>query len=367
MKILIHINSFGRGGAEKSTASFIMKIKERYPEFDFLCTYYYKFTPGFYEELEKTDIRLLQITEKNLLGRIKKFRSIISDYHPDIVHSILYEANIVSRLSSIGSNYISVESLVNKPYLKQREFQNDKIKYKFAVIKLIDKYTSHLVDQFHAVGQAVANHYMKVYDQKFEYTVVHRGRPIPKFNEQIMDEKKEKFTIITTARQEYQKGLIYLLKAVKTLNGLVKFQILGRKGAATPQLKKFINENEMENDVEFCGYLEDINPVVRNADLYVSASLFEGLPGSVIEAMSHRKPLLLSDIEEHREVAQVGENALFFTPGNVNEIVEGIKNFIDNPKMLKNFGSNSFKIFQEKFTEDAMVDGMVNFYKEIKN
>lgn len=368
MKILIHINSFGRGGAEKSTASFVIKIKNDYPDFEFLCTYYYDYSPGFYEELIKNNISLIQITEKNLFSRVTKFKKIVNDFKPDIVHSVLYESNLVSRLSSIGANYISVESLVNKPYLSEREFQNKTVKYKRVLIKMIDKSTSRFVDHFHSVGQAVADHYLEVYKRQFNYSVVHRGRPIPKINENLSGEKlSTRLTLITTARHEYQKGLIYLLMAIKELNGKVKLQILGRDGAATSNLKDYIRKNEIENDIEFCGYLEDINPVVLKADVYVSSSLFEGLPGSVIEAMALRMPLLLSDIAEHREVAMEYQNAIFFTTRNVDSLIKGIEKYIDKPELKMEFGNKSYDIFKEKFTEKAMVEGMVKFYRSILN
>lgn len=366
MKVLISINSFGRGGAEKSTASFVIKIKEQYPDFEFICIYFYKHTPGFYDEIAENGVELIQIKEKGLIGRIRKFKEIINTHEPDVIHSILYEANLVARLSSIGSNYIFVESLVNKPYHKQREFQNKGVKYKRYVVKFIDIITSKTVDHFHAVGHAVANHYLNVYKWQFNYTVVHRGRPIPELKENLTLKKNEKLILITTARQEYQKGLIYLLRAAKILKGKVKIQILGREGAATPVLKEYIKKNALENDVEFCGYLKNINPVVQKADLYVSNSLYEGLPGSVIEAMALKKPLLLSDIEEHREVAAEDQNAFFFTPTDIEGLVKGTEQFMNNPELLTDFGNKSFEIFQEKFTEKAMVEGMVNFYLNLK-
>jgi hypothetical protein len=56
MRILILIDSFGRGGAEKSTASFIIQLKKKYKDFEFLCVYLYPYSPGFYEEIENNNI-----------------------------------------------------------------------------------------------------------------------------------------------------------------------------------------------------------------------------------------------------------------------------------------------------------------------
>mgnify|MGYP003121959197 CR=1 FL=1 len=367
MKILILINSFGRGGAEKSTASFIIELKRRYNEFNFICVYLYPYSPGFYKELEDSDIELIHLKEKNIFSRVSKFRKIIKEFNPDIVHSVLFESNMISRLSSIGTNPKFVESLVNKPYLSEREFQNKNVKYKRFLIKWIDQNSSFLVDHFHSVGQAVANHYIKVFKRDFNYTVVHRGRPEPNTVLEIEKSSTDKIVLVTLARHEFQKGLIYLLEAVLMLKGKVKLQIVGRDGAATSILKEFVEKNHIQNDVEFCGYLSDINPVVKNADIYVSASLFEGLPGSVIEAMSLKKPLLLSDIEEHREVALEEENALFFSTKNPNMLVKQLEKYILRPSLINNYGERSYEIFQNKFTEEAMVRGMANFYRNINN
>lgn len=365
MKILILINSFGRGGAEKSTAAFILKVNKQYKNINFVCVYLHPYMPGFYDEIKENKIPLIQIKEKSLFSRIKRFRSIIDEFQPDIVHSVLFDSNLISRFSSIGRKEIYVESLVNKTYSIDREYKSKNIQIKSSLIKILDKRTSHLVDHFHSVGFAVAKHYLEVYNRKLNYTVVERGRLEPVGIPEKIENISGKLILLTLARQEYQKGLLYLLEAMLPFKNIVKLQIVGREGSATEGLKEFVRLHKMENDVEFCGYFNDVQEIVNNADIYVSASLYEGLPGSVIEAMSLRKPLLLSDIGEHREVAIENENALFFQTKNPKELSEKIEIFINNRNILKDFGNRSFEIFKERFTEDAMVRGMAEFYLDI--
>ena len=361
MKILLLINSFGRGGAEKSTVSFILKVNKQYENINFVCVYLHPYKPGFYDEIEQNKIPLIHIKEKSFFSRLKRFRGIIEEFHPDIVHSVLFDSNLISRFSSIGRNEIFVESLVNKTYSKDREYQSRNIQIKSYLIKLIDKSSSYLVDYFHSVGFAVANHYLEVYNRKFNYTVVERGRLKPINIPEKKGNVSGKLTLLTLARQEYQKGLLYLLEAMLPFRNMVQLQIVGREGSATEELKEYVRRNNMENYVEFCGYFDDIVPLVNNADVYVSASLYEGLPGSVIEAMSLKKPLILSDIEEHREVAIENENVLFFQSKNSRELSEKIEIFLNDRKLLKKFGSRSMEIFNERFTEDSMIKGIQRF------
>lgn len=366
MKVLILINSFGRGGAEKSTALFILKLNKQYADINFVCVYLYPFTPGFYKEIEENNIPIIHIKEKTIFSRVKRFRSIIKDYKPDIIHSVLHESNMITRFSSIGVKAVFVESLVSKPYFIDREYQNKIIKYKHTIgIKFLDKYTSFLVNHFHSVGLTVAKYYLEVYNRKFAYTIVRRGRPVPMNVPEKVNTNSEKLILVTLARHEYLKGLQYLVEAVQPIKDKVKLKIVGRDGSATKSLKEFVKAHQMENTVEFCGFLNDVIPVLREADIYVSASLTEGLPGSVIEAMSLKMPLLLSDIEEHREVATENGNALFFKSKDKEEIRSNIIRILDNEIDLISLGNKSFEIFNERFTEEAMVNGMAQFYYKL--
>ena len=366
MKVLILIDSFGRGGAEKSTALFILKLHELRKDINFICVYLYPYNPGSYEELQQNNIPLIHLNEKGLFQKVKKFRAIIKEFNPDIVHSVLYESNLIKRLASIGLKGVFIESLVNKPYVKEREYQTKSVEYKSKVTKFLDKRTAFLVDHFHSVGYAVAEHYKKIYGEDLKFTVVERGRPIPGLLSISPSQKNAGFlTLVTTARQEYQKGLIYLLEALIPLKNSVRLKIIGREGSATTQLQDYVKQHNLENTVEFHGFIDNVIEVVSKADVYVSTSLYEGLPGSVIEAMSVKKPLLLSDIEEHREVATENKNAVFFKSRDVEGIRRGIQQILNDKVDLISFGNNSFQIFKERFTEDAMVKGMGDFYNNV--
>ena len=55
----------------------------------------------------------------------------------------------------------------------------------------------------------------------------------------------------------------------------------------------------------FVGHCEDVLPYLRVADFFVSASRSEGLPTAVLEALSCGLPVVLSDIEPHREILEL--------------------------------------------------------------
>src|SRR5690606_33597227 len=122
----------------------------------------------------------------------------------------------------------------------------------------LDKRTAFLVDHFHSVGYAVAEHYKKIYGQDLKFTVVERGRPVPGLlSNSSFQKEAEVLTLVTTARQEYQKGLIYLLEAIVPFKEYVILKIIGREGSATPQLQDFVEKNDLDRTVQFYGFIEN--------------------------------------------------------------------------------------------------------------
>jgi glycosyltransferase involved in cell wall biosynthesis len=115
----------------------------------------------------------------------------------------------------------------------------------------------------------------------------------------------------------------------------------------------------MANRVKFMGYRNDVLEIMRGARGFVSLSLHEGMPNTVLEAASCHLPLLLSDIPEHRSLFSPCE-ALFCSPSNVQTIVSLLNKLIDgSPKRVyPNL---------KKFSEENIVGEYSLVYNKILN
>jgi glycosyltransferase involved in cell wall biosynthesis len=364
LKVIILINSFGRGGAEISTSAIMMFLKEKY-NIEFVGVYLDFHEHGSYNALTEKNIRLIHIKEKIFFKRVFAFYKIVKNEKPDIVNSVLFEANFLARITKCFIKFKYVESLVNTSYSSNREFRNLTLKVKNDIIKFVDTYSAFLVNHFHSVSHAVKSHYQEIYHNKSDkYTVVARARKLPKSNRSFI-ELKEELNIFTIARQEYQKGLLYLIEAVKNNKNKIVLRIAGREGDATNALKQYIKSHHLEEKIIFVGFTDNLQPFFMGSDAYVSASLFEGSPGSVIEAMSYGMPLLLSDIPEHKEVSIEGFNAVYFEQKNSEAISNLFDKVFQNKYDLNILGQNSFKHFSENFSEDIVYSKIFLMYKNI--
>ena len=100
-----------------------------------------------------------------------------------------------------------------------------------------------------------------------------------------------------------------------------------------------------------------------NIDIYLSTSLWEGLPLSVLQAMCKRKPLVLTDCVGNRDTVIENFNGFLFK--KEEEAVSILNNLINNPQLIHYLGENSFLLFKERFTLEKMITSYDALYKKI--
>ena len=174
--------------------------------------------------------------------------------------------------------------------------------------------------------------------------------------------------LVNMGRHEYQKGQRYLLEAVTEL--LPKYPgitalIAGREGSATAELRTLAGQLCVEENVRFLGHRQDVPEILAAGDVFVFPSLFEGLPGAVLEAMALGLPIVASRIEPLLEVVEEGSNALLFTPRRSSELARCVDRLLSAQDVAGRFGRRSREIFDSRFTIEQSTDQMADLYAEL--
>ncbi|MBZ9729071.1 glycosyltransferase family 4 protein [Salegentibacter sp. JZCK2] len=367
MKILFIIDSLGGGGAERSTQVLCNYLYDNDVDFKIVCLYY--FPEGFHQEMMDKGYDIQFLSKKSFWGQTKEIASIITDGDYDIVHSILFKSNLRTRFAKLFAQFFHLESLVNSTYSKERFFDENVNARVLKVYKQIDKITAKkFVDHFHGITNSVKNHYVRELDiDPKNISIVYRGRkPVLIDKEQ---EKNRRFTLLNVARQDYQKGQIYLLQAIDNLVGKgvkdIQLIILGVEGRVTVNLKTFVKERSLEPYVNFAGFSNNVSEYFSMADIFVFSSLFEGLGGALIEAQSARLPIIANDIEVLREVAVDNKNAIFVDIKDTEALAQAILKLKNFPELMTEFSQNSLKNYEEKFREEVSNQEMLKLYKKL--
>lgn len=173
----------------------------------------------------------------------------------------------------------------------------------------------------------------------------------------------DKKVVFSAGRLAEQKGFTYLLEAAAILarkrSDLV-FVIAG-KGSLETRLKKQATTLGIENAVRFLGFVDNVDPYVKGCDLFVLASLFEGMPNAVMEAMALRKAVIATDVNGARELMVDGKTGIIIPPRNPQALASAIDSLIDDDARRTEYGKTGYARVTEHFTIPIMVKNLETF------
>jgi glycosyltransferase involved in cell wall biosynthesis len=159
---------------------------------------------------------------------------------------------------------------------------------------------------------------------------------IHKLSMETVNLKEKDITIVSVGRLNYQKGFEL---AVESCKGLIqagypiKWYIIG-EGEEREALERLIEKHDLKDNFILLGIKENPYPYIREADIYVQPSKFEGKSIAIDEAKILQKPIVVTNFSTAKDQIRNKINGLIvaMTPAAV---CEGIKEIIDNDELRK--------------------------------
>jgi glycosyltransferase involved in cell wall biosynthesis len=137
--------------------------------------------------------------------------------------------------------------------------------------------------------------------------------------------------VLTAGRFEVEKNIDVLVHAIRLVNEARPVQALFcGEGSLRDAIARLINDEGLADRIRLLGYAGDLWSLMKRADLVVSASVFEGSPNVVLEAMACGCPLVVSDIPAHRELLD-DQTAIFVNPTGPRELADAIDAALRDP------------------------------------
>ncbi len=169
------------------------------------------------------------------------------------------------------------------------------------------------------------------------------------------------FAILSVGELNDNKNHETVLKAISKLNDKsVKYVICG-KGDKEEYLRELAKSLNMEERLILLGYRTDIPQILKACDLFAFPSKREGLPVSVIEAMSSGLFVVGSKIRGNTDLIKEGKSGFLCNPQSSDEFAEKIKLVTLNKDMYKGLGENNTKAV-EKFDVKNIEREMKSIY-----
>jgi glycosyltransferase involved in cell wall biosynthesis len=379
MKVMYVINGLGTGGAERSLAELLTPL--RAGGVDPVVVALEPRSGGVEADVRSSgvDVRVLGPPHR-LASRIRRVRALIRQERPDIVHTAIFDADVVGRLAAAGTGTTVVSSVVNVVGDPARRADPAVSALRLRAVIAIDGWTArHLTHQLHAVSESVQRDAVRTLRVPPEHvTVVERGRDPARLG-LVTDERRASAReglglsvgtplLVAVGRQEYQKGHETLLEAMYLLRDTHPDAVLviaGREGSVTPMLLERCRSLGLEDTVRLVGHRDDVPDLLAAADVFVLASRYEGLPGALIEAMALGIPAVASDIDSVRAVATAEETALLVPADTPAAFADAIRQLLADPARAAALGARGRSVFERRFTLEASAAGMLAFYQRL--
>ena len=165
------------------------------------------------------------------------------------------------------------------------------------------------------------------------------------------------------APQKGQKHLIELAKQLKE-QGLAFRLLIAGKGELEEELRQYTKSLQVEEEVIFVGFQENIKQFMETIDIFILSSLFEGFGYVLVEAMASQKPVVAFDTSSNPEVVVHGQTGFLAKPGNIEDLLQYVKKLAEDQNLRNLFGKNGRTRVEEHFDIQRVLDQTIELINQ---
>jgi glycosyltransferase involved in cell wall biosynthesis len=358
------INSLHAGGAEVLLKNLILQVKKhniKYKDFNIEVAILYS-EDIFKEEIEKAGIPVWKLGlnfKYNLIGVIKLI-SLIKHRKYNIVHVHLFPSNLFAALTSLflskGIKWIFSEHNV---YNRRRSSK---------IFKILDTFIYSRYYKIICVSKQVEITLL-------EWLPKYKKKTIVISNAVAVDDLSnwytiKKYDILFVGRLTKAKGVDVLLKAINILKE--KYQkrlkvIIVGDGYLKEELKNLVVELGIDEEVKFLGARRDIARLMKITRLFVLPSRWEGLPLTILEAMSNRMSIIATKVGGIPEVIENGKEGILISPEDPEALARAISELLKDEALRMELGKNAYKKVKENYSIEVYTKNILDLYKSLIN
>ncbi len=175
--------------------------------------------------------------------------------------------------------------------------------------------------------------------------------------------------LLNVARLSSVKGQKDLLKVMPRILGRFPSAKLLIAGGGTSQftqeLTSLLENLGLQRNVILLGHRDDIPDLLNISHIFVFTSYYEGLPGSVIEAMAAGKPVVAFDIPSIRELIKDGNTGILVRGRNITLFADSVIHLAEHPDTARNIGEQARQIVQNNLDIRQNIKKLEEIFKRM--
>lgn len=337
------------------------------------------------EELKKTGLNIINITIERKIKLYSNIKSIyrlyklFKDETPDVLHVHTPIAAILGRVAAKLAKVPVVVYTAHGFY-----FHDNMPRMKYKLFLNIEKYMARYFTDFIFTQSeedrltAIKNGFI---DEKKIQCIGNGIDVYGKFNPRNIDYAEIKSlygdfnltqqdTIITfIGRLVREKGIVDLLEAFCSIdNENIKLIVVGDidQGCRDEETKNLIISKYKDNqNIIFTGFRADINNILYITDIFCLPSYREGMPRTIIEAMSMECAVIATNIRGCREEVIDGETGFLVNPQSIDDIQNKLETLIKNQELLNSMKAEGRKRAEEYYHEKQVVNKQIKIINRL--
>ncbi|MEZ9318644.1 glycosyltransferase [Vibrio lentus] len=356
MKILFVITGLGMGGAENLVSNLADFYYESGHEVEIIYAVgEVKVSP------KNSSIKLTSLNISSYMGFFKayfKLRKLIKDRSPDVVHSHMIHANILTRLVR-ATCYIP--KLICTAHSTNEGGKIRMLAYRLTDY-LSDEFTnvsSAAVEEFIFKGAVKSNRILSV-PNGVDTT---RFQP-PKPNNIARSSGKKTYSLLSVGRFNESKDYPTLFNAIKNLSQLRNdffLNIVG-DGELQDEMIALAKKLNIDEHVNFLGVRKDVEKLMASCDVFLLSSRYEGFGLVVAEAMSCERIIVATDCGGVQEI--VGEGKVLVPVGDYIKFSSEINYYLNLSQSERHrLGQNNRNRIVSNFSLSSTAEQYISLYK----
>ena len=373
MRILFVHESLGIGGAEEMRRQAVRYLSKDLYEFEICCIEKIGQIGKEIQDLGIT-VACLHTSCKsyNLLATWRLFRYLRRrQFH--VVQSSLFLCNLHTRIAALAARVPIM--MIEEHSVADRFGKKFAFLYKW-VDQLLARATFRIVCCSKAVRRSI-DAVESIEPKKFR--VVYNALDLSRFDDASTPGE------LSRLRQELRldghwpilgnvgsfvpwKGKEHLVAALKELLGVyprARLVLVGDDDTPHGRLvRSKFQDAGLSESVIFAGQRRDVSAVVHLFDLYVSPSLFEAMPMSILEAMAAAVPVVATDVGGVSEVVSDGETGLLVAPGDGEALGKAAVSLLQNSARAVACGRAGRNRIMQRFTVEHYLAAMEEIYRD---